>query len=906
MVFSPNSAERSSVYQSGRSTSLSAWQPERGPARPPLQYMKMTSTLPLVEECLLPLSELARRLREHGADHGCIEPGPDPSDAVAERSVAERSTGRSLVDLCLIERSLVGGKAANLVRLGAAGLPLPDGVVITTAVHGLAPAPRASMLSALAAAITARMGNGPFAVRSSATLEDSPTAAAPGVFVSHLGVTAETLCDAITAVWASARTPAVRSYARVHGLSETPQMAVIVQREIRGGIAGVGYTRSPDGPGMGEGSQRSGAGGDRLDEKRPGMMMLEVHGHGESEGASAAIALRIPRPTEAGGGDGARYRAAVATALAGSKFPLGLDAVCALAALLIRAEVAIDAATGADVEWLVTPEDGHTSALHVVQARAIVSRSAAPQLSCPPEQLAFSRREPDVVWHWDVHHNPDPLSPAQAGLVECMNERSEAPWRMRVVGGYLYWAKPPSPSRMAAQNVLADEPRIKAADPESMLKSGPESWPQLSSLFAELWRPRMLHELQRGDGADVGLSAAVAAYGGFYRIYCGALGDAVSRCRSLLPTFLRRYLGPAHGHHVDVEALVGALLRDRSPARLETWLTDVGNGKLSFAQLLAEAGAMAPAWDVAVPTYAERPQLLRDAVAAAQSQSRPSADGIGTPAWALDYIAARTAGRWSSEEKQVFEHALVVARMARDVGELDDRLFAQAQAMVRRALLGLARRWGLPQPDDIFFVPLHDVLAWEASGKPPSTSAIHQTAEAGRTARDRQRQWRMPLSFSAGKPCMPQGLDDRARDGETHSERHSERQSDTWYGRGVGGQVHGRVLRPPDLADLVDALHLNDSDPGHRGHHGFPHRDREHSGEATVLVVATITPGMAIPLQHVQAVVAAHGGLLDHGAAMARELAIPCVVGCAGAWHHLNTGDRVFIDGDHGMVTRLI
>ena len=50
------------------------------------------------------------------------------------------------------------------------------------------------------------------------------------------------------------------------------------------------------------------------------------------------------------------------------------------------------------------------------------------------------------------------------------------------------------------------------------------------------------------------------------------------------------------------------------------------------------------------------------------------------------------------------------------------------------------------------------------------------------------------------------------------------------------------------------------------------------------------------------ALVSETGGLLDHGAALARELGIPCVVGCAGAWTQLGDGMQVTVDGDAGRV----
>ena len=53
------------------------------------------------------------------------------------------------------------------------------------------------------------------------------------------------------------------------------------------------------------------------------------------------------------------------------------------------------------------------------------------------------------------------------------------------------------------------------------------------------------------------------------------------------------------------------------------------------------------------------------------------------------------------------------------------------------------------------------------------------------------------------------------------------------------------------------------------------------------------------------AIVTNFGGILCHGAVVAREGGIPAVVGCAHATELLATGDRVRVDGDAGTVERL-
>ena len=72
-----------------------------------------------------------------------------------------------------------------------------------------------------------------------------------------------------------------------------------------------------------------------------------------------------------------------------------------------------------------------------------------------------------------------------------------------------------------------------------------------------------------------------------------------------------------------------------------------------------------------------------------------------------------------------------------------------------------------------------------------------------------------------------------------------------------------------------------------------------------VVVVPAVTPSLALFVQGAAALVSEHGGALDHGAALARELGIPYVTGCRGATGALAPGDAVTVDGDAGTVTRL-
>ena len=51
------------------------------------------------------------------------------------------------------------------------------------------------------------------------------------------------------------------------------------------------------------------------------------------------------------------------------------------------------------------------------------------------------------------------------------------------------------------------------------------------------------------------------------------------------------------------------------------------------------------------------------------------------------------------------------------------------------------------------------------------------------------------------------------------------------------------------------------------------------------------------------AVVERRGGMLIHGAIIAREYGIPCVTGVPELTHWIHTGDTITVDGHLGLVT---
>ena len=167
----------------------------------------------------------------------------------------------------------VGGKAANLVRLIAAGMPVPEAWVVPAEVfrahliaHGLEARALAAVenpqegccrplreailemdLSADLTAAFSELPDVPLAVRSSASVEDSARGSYSGLFKTCLGVRkGQALQDAIREVWASVFAPQVLMYhQRVSEGGDYPLMAVLVMPMVAAEVAGVAFSANP-------------------------------------------------------------------------------------------------------------------------------------------------------------------------------------------------------------------------------------------------------------------------------------------------------------------------------------------------------------------------------------------------------------------------------------------------------------------------------------------------------------------------------------------------------------------------------------------------------------------------------------------------------------------------------------
>ena len=141
-----------------------------------------------------------------------------------------------------------GGKGGNLARLTQSRFPVPDGfVILPDGFRGDELIPQVhSMVHEQLARLRKGEDGVKFAVRSSALSEDSARDSFAGEFETVLGlVTDEEITQAVHKVRLSRRSQRVQVYSQARGVDPVHEMAVVVQRMVPAEISGVLFTADP-------------------------------------------------------------------------------------------------------------------------------------------------------------------------------------------------------------------------------------------------------------------------------------------------------------------------------------------------------------------------------------------------------------------------------------------------------------------------------------------------------------------------------------------------------------------------------------------------------------------------------------------------------------------------------------
>lgn len=145
-------------------------------------------------------------------------------------------------------QSLAGGKGCMLSKMFQAGYPVPDGFVILPSAFNENNLNEDAWNKIKHYLKEIRKDNESvlFAVRSSALSEDSAQASFAGEFETVLNVnTDEEIQSAIYEVFSSRESERVKAYSSVQGMDQSHQIAVVIQIMIQSEISGVLFTADP-------------------------------------------------------------------------------------------------------------------------------------------------------------------------------------------------------------------------------------------------------------------------------------------------------------------------------------------------------------------------------------------------------------------------------------------------------------------------------------------------------------------------------------------------------------------------------------------------------------------------------------------------------------------------------------
>ncbi len=426
---------------------------------------------------------------------------------------------RRLRDIRMADAAQVGGKAARLGELIAAGAHVPDGVALTVAAARMPPDERDGVLRAG----LADLGSGPFAVRSSGVLEDGAERSFAGMYESVLDVPADEVSAAAERVLASANAARAAAY----GSAADGQMAVIVQRMVAATAAGVALTADP------------------ISGNRATTVITATRGLGERlvSGATAGDEWAVI-------GDVATARRQPERAI---------DRAQAMQVANDARRIAAGIGVPQDIEWAL---DAHGE-LWILQARPMTA--IPPEVSWePPAPGAYTRNLRFGEWI------SEPVTPLfESWLLSAMEERTHAfylteigqriprPYHVIVNGWYFYtlnWATPAAFARNLPNMLwhLIRSPRAVAGINPATVR---HSFPIMERAWRTDVQPRYRAAVERAEARVEAVPVTelpelideLAGLAGEYFGSVTALAGAAYKMELNLAQFHRRHLAPSLG-----------------------------------------------------------------------------------------------------------------------------------------------------------------------------------------------------------------------------------------------------------------------------------------------------------------------------------------------------------------------
>lgn len=790
----------------------------------------------------------------------------------------------------------LGGKGAALARLGAMGFEVPPWFAV--------PPDEGWSKQDLSAALE-RIGEGPYAVRSSGAMEDGGGHSFAGQFQSFLDVEAVDVSAKIEAVRASAQSESILRYCHERGLPAPGAPTVLVQRMIAPRCAGVAFSADP------------------VSGRRGVAVVSAVEGTGEKvvSGECDGETWRITREGEF---------------IERPNDPiLGEIDTTAVATLARHCESACGRPQ--DIEWAIDA----SGKLWLLQSRPITTLGATADPDdtlrvwdnsniaesyggvTTPLTFSFARRIYESVYREfcklmsvpkERIERTEEVFPQMLGLVRGRVYYNLLSW-YRLIGLFpgfqlnrgfmeqMMGVREPMPEEIV-QRIVEENQISRGADAMALVRTGIGLIRQnigLRRLIARfqfrldeaLSAPPVPLEIMSGeelvshyrdleskllkqwDAPLVNDFLAMIYYGLLRRLCAKWAGDRKGTLQNELlldcgdiisaepPRRIMRMARIAAG----VDGL-GALLADselpltrkieavnRSPelARaFESYLTDFGDRCLEELKLES-------------PTVRDDPTSLL--ISIGSMALRGDVEALPHP------VPAAFPRIGNPLKRVLFRHVLRHARQrvcSRENLRFErTRLFGRVRAILRELGKRLHADGVLDSADDVFYLELGEILAvWDATGT---------TAGLGALARLRRAEFAQYESTEAPPDrFLTRGPVTRYRHFENARPPIDESASLTGTGA-CPGRVTGRVRVVLD-----------------------PRGARIEHGE--ILVARQTDPGWVVLFPAASGLLVERGSLLSHSAIVSRELRLPCIVSLPGITRLLKNGDLVEMDGGTGIV----
>jgi pyruvate,water dikinase len=803
----------------------------------------------------------------------------------------------------------VGGKGLSLGLLAQAGLPVPDGFCVTSAVHrrlrGQSPRDHPDLVGQIGEAYR-RLGAGLVAVRSSATDEDGAITSFAGQQETILGVQGEeAIVEAIGRCWASLDSERATAYRQRQGLgADGLATAVVVQRLVPAEAAGVLFTRDPLDPqgqrmlveaswGLGESVVSGRVMPDRFHLDRVTGQVQERHVASKAEQMTAAGVQPVPPELR-------------------DQPCLNETQLAELADLGRRVEAYYGEPR--DVEWA-----WQAGRFWLLQARPITTTSAAEREQVRQEEIAALASKAEAggtVWSRfnlsEVLPEPTPMTWAivrcfmsgrggfglmyrdlgfhpdhsldEEGVYDLVAGRpycnlSREP---RLYSGWLPYEHPFAVLKAEPHRALYPQPIRNPA------RVGPAFWlflplrlpflmigsvrlalrlGNLSRTFATRFRekivPDFVAEVNRTAESNLDQldDAALRDQLDYWarRVLVDFARDSLkpTALAAIAMANLERWLGRKLGPE-GVRTALGELTMGVKPdpeADLPGALRDLIDGRLDRAAFLTRFGHRGnQEMELAQPRWSEDASAL-------ESFHQPSGKAPETPMGpAAVWTRIAEEAKLSALERTALEPQVQALQTYLGLRETAKHHLMRGYALLRRILVELDRRHHLH--GGVFFLT------------PEELSGLGQRKELLALIAQRRRRRAVALSLEAPPVLFSDDL---------HA-----------LGRPMVIEGGDCLQGVPLSAGVAEAEALVLDQPM-----------RELPTQPYILVCPSTDPAWVPLFVRARGLVMETGGVLSHGAIVAREFGLPAVAGLPGVVKRLRSGQRLRVDGSRGVVTVL-